>query len=341
MKPSERLQRPDKAYAYPATTSPPKENSSLPVTGAPQKHDYRNSVSRSVSPHYKHDALPPLPEEATPAPVNVPSILRPAGGRPNKTPSPGRGPGVAQQPLASDYSSRPRTTSLTPPQGHSPPKSLMPSLPQALQASSPRHSISANTGGACELPPSLQHGRPPRPQSQVYDRPHQNQSQPSNAYPPAPYANHTPAPVPVPTPTPTPYDYSSNTNNINNYTPDPAPSFSFPTPDASIYSSPTPSPTYNPPPPSIPTYNPPPATYPPPSTYNPPSVTYNPPPVSNVSTYSYPPPQASHYPPAPKFTPVPPAPQFSQPPLMQQASARPYSYYWTSSSTSRFKLRSS
>lgn len=313
MKPSERLKRPDKAYAYPVT-SPPHENSSLPATGHPQRHDPRNAASRSVSPHYKRDALPPLPEEATAATAaSVPSILRP--GKPNKSPSPGRGPGAVQQPLPSNFSpGHSRNPSLTPPsQGHSPPKSLMPALPQALQASSPRHSISVGAG-ASDLPPSLQHGRPPRPQSQLYDRPHQNHSQPPyNAYPPN--SNLTPTPAPAPVPTPTPYEYS---NSNSNHTQEPVSSFSFPTPDASIYSPPASESPYNPPQPSIPAYNPPPASIP----------QYNPPP-SNVPTYSYPPPQAPYFPPVPQFSTGPPVSHFSQaqayPP--QQAPARPYSYY--------------
>ena len=76
MKASERLQRPDKAYAYSSTTSPPKEHSSLPATGAPHRYDpaHRNTAGRSVSPHYKHDALPPLPEEATAAAANLDEV---------------------------------------------------------------------------------------------------------------------------------------------------------------------------------------------------------------------------------------------------------------------------
>ncbi|KAI0671516.1 hypothetical protein C8Q78DRAFT_778168 [Trametes maxima] len=108
-KPSERLNRPATAYAYsdvPAVPSLPstavhhRTGSASTTATVPSDPDelplpsgYQQSVAsghiaavQPVSakahrtPQHKHDALPPLPEEPSPAPTPIPAILRPGGG---------------------------------------------------------------------------------------------------------------------------------------------------------------------------------------------------------------------------------------------------------------------
>ncbi|CAL1716291.1 unnamed protein product [Somion occarium] len=124
MKPTERLQRSSQAYAYP--TSSPRNSASLPAPGGSSQKDSHLTPAALISPHYKADALPPLPEEADAKPENVPAILRPGK---SKTPS----PAALQKPLPPDFALHARTPSLQP-QPSSPPHIPIPTLPPIYPA---------------------------------------------------------------------------------------------------------------------------------------------------------------------------------------------------------------